>query len=76
MNNRIYLQGESKKSVICGAWYKIVPFFVQLSFRVFVSIFFENLYFFSTPMAQKNPRIFLWGGVESVWHQFSLDHWS
>jgi len=25
------MQGESKKSVICGAWCKIVPFYVQLS---------------------------------------------
>ena len=36
------LQGESKKSVICDAWRKIVPFFVQLSSLVFFQYFLKN----------------------------------
>jgi len=38
------LQGESKKSVISGAWCKIVPIFVQIScigvFAILFEIFF------------------------------------
>jgi len=43
----MYIQGESKKSMICGTWSKIVNFVVQLSCMVFF------------PMAQKkNPQTF------------------
>ena len=34
-NVYIYIQGESKKSVICGAGYKIVPFLCDSIFLKF-----------------------------------------
>ena len=47
------LQGESKKSVISGAWCKIVPIFVQLSCMVFLQYFLKFLLFLGVSMAQK-----------------------
>jgi len=49
----------SQKKLICGAWCKIVSFFVQLSCMVFFTFFVENLQFFWYFNGPKeNPRIF------------------
>ena len=42
-----------KKSVICGAWCKIVSFFVQISCLVFFQYFLKICNFFDTSMARK-----------------------
>ena len=51
-----HVQGESKKSVIYGAWHKSVPFSVQLFCMVF-SIFFSVLFFFSQKLKFRKAKM-------------------
>ena len=62
LNNKLYIdiQGESKKSVIFGAWCKTVPFLCNYPEWCFFYVYFLkicNLFWYSI-WSKKNPRTF------------------